>query len=282
LGIGWGIKKAWKWGKKLWNWLRPCNSFAADTLVHVRPVDASDSEAKSGRSVLKRIDQIAVGDEVLAQADWIDGSRSVSKDSGLSYQPVVDTFFSYRNQTVVWLLLDSGTSIVTTQGHPFKTPEGWRDAIFLKRGGQLLLKGDHDRAGDQTVTIAEVQHEERMLPMFNLEVANAHTYFVGEDGELVHNAACDRVARLRKEFESKVKPAYWKEKARSNPAGYSPDDLAKMRRGKPPMGSDGHPMELHHNQSLENMGSNDFSNLREMTRTDHRLGDNYRLNHPKP
>jgi hypothetical protein len=53
-----------------------------------------------------------------------------------------------------------------------------------------------------------------------------------------------------------------------------------MMAGKPPIGSDGFPMELHHETPLSKGGSNDASNLTPMTRTDHRLGDNYKLNHP--
>ncbi|MFZ4702754.1 MAG: polymorphic toxin-type HINT domain-containing protein, partial [Candidatus Methylumidiphilus sp.] len=74
-----------------------------------------------------------------------------------------------------------------TEGHPFKTTDGWRDAIMLKKGGKLLLKGG-DADAERTATITDIRTEQKTLPVFNLEVANAHTYFVGIDGELVHNA----------------------------------------------------------------------------------------------
>jgi hypothetical protein len=47
-----------------------------------------------------------------------------------------------------------------------------------------------------------------------------------------------------------------------------------MMTGKPPIGDDGHPIELHHKDGT------DKGPLNPMTRTDHRLGDNYKLNHP--
>jgi hypothetical protein len=81
----------------------------------------------------------------------------------------------------------------TAEGHPFKTTDGWRDAILLKKGGQLLLKGgggDSADAADAVITIAEVRQEVKTLAVYNLEVANAHTFFVGADGVLVHNMAC--------------------------------------------------------------------------------------------
>jgi hypothetical protein len=75
--------------------------------------------------------------------------------------------------------------LTTTDGHPFNTPEGWRDAILLKKGGKLLLKGDGE--SEKTVEIASVTHRTQIQTTYNLEVANAHTFFVGVDGVLVHN-----------------------------------------------------------------------------------------------
>jgi hypothetical protein len=53
-----------------------------------------------------------------------------------------------------------------------------------------------------------------------------------------------------------------------------------MEQGKPPIGSDGYPMELHHVKSLAEGGTNDLTNLRPLTRSEHRLGSNYKRNHP--
>jgi hypothetical protein len=39
-------------------------------------------------------------------------------------------------------------------------------------------------------------------------------------------------------------------------------------------------MELHHLSPLANGGSNLFENMSPMTRTDHRIGGNFRINHP--
>jgi hypothetical protein len=57
----------------------------------------------------------------------------------------------------------------------------------LKKGGQLLLKGDGEADSEHWAIIAEVQQETRTVPVFNLEVAKAHTFFVGSDGVVVHN-----------------------------------------------------------------------------------------------
>ena len=108
----------------------------------------------------------------------------------LSYEKITDVFTSNKPQTLIHLTLDNGEQLTATEGHPFKTVAGWRDAVLLKKGGQLLLKGGNSDA-ERLATIVEISSEQKTLPVFNLEVANAHTFFVGEEGVLVHNSACD-------------------------------------------------------------------------------------------
>jgi RHS repeat-associated protein len=184
------LGKAWKWGKNLWDRL-PCaiNSFPRDTLVHVRPANARANDALAGASDLQPIADLHVGDEVLAYSEWQDQGTATDLDGRLSYQKVTNIYSSVKEQTLVHLTLDDGQKITATDGHPFMTTDGWRDAVLLKRGGQLLLKGaggDSDHVA-HVATIVDVEIENQTLPAFNLEVANGHTFFVGADGELVHN-----------------------------------------------------------------------------------------------
>jgi RHS repeat-associated protein len=88
-----------------------------------------------------------------------------------------------------------------------------------------------------------------------------------------------KLKELRTEFQ-RVKSQFWKHEAASNTSKYTPENLARMQKGKPPIGPDGHPMELHHIRPLTEGGTNDFSNLQIMNRTDHRLGPNFKSNHP--
>ena len=67
---------------------------------------------------------------------------------------------------------------------------------------------------------------------------------------------------------------------RDTPNKYTAEQLAEMTRGRPPKGPDDQPMEIHHVQPLSEGGSNDFTNMAFMSRQDHRLGGNMRLNHP--
>ncbi len=107
------------------------------------------------------------------------------------YEKVTDIASSFKEQTLLHISLDNGQTIQATAGHPFKTREGWRDAVLLKKGGQLLLGGeaaDADQPTERFATILEIREEVKTTAVFNLEVANLHTFFVGVDGVVVHNA----------------------------------------------------------------------------------------------
>jgi RHS repeat-associated protein len=169
------------------------NSFAAETHVHVRPKKAGDADATHGKTELKAIKDLKIGDEVLAFAEWKDKGHLRSDtgdrlDERLSYEKVTDIATSYREQRIVHITLDDGSTIEATDGHPFRTTEGWRDAILLKKGGQLLLKGTDEADSERIKAINDVREEAKTVPVFNIEVANAHTFFIGDQGVLVHNA----------------------------------------------------------------------------------------------
>lgn len=225
----------------------PCaiNSFPADTMVHVQPADIAEADsnpdiaAARGQSQLKRIQDLQPGDKVLALAEWKEAGNQLGQDQRLSYEKVTDVFTSLREQTLIHLTLDNGEQLTATQGHPFLTSEGWRDAILLKRGGKLLIKGEADADADaekalqsaviykpnqpyagiesassatknivnvslqnaanqgaiasaeanseRYATITDIREEVKTIPVYNLEVAHLHTYFIGLDGVVVHN-----------------------------------------------------------------------------------------------
>lgn len=105
--------------------------------------------------------------------------------------------------------LEDGTTFTATEGHPFITPDGWRDAILLKRGGKLLLKASgEDGDAPRWSTIRELRTETRVLPVYNLQVANSHAFFVGADGILTHNhgnsKSCKKFQYLYEIFNKKT------------------------------------------------------------------------------
>jgi len=68
-------------------------------------------DAKAGKSRLKPINQINVGDEVLSFAEWKDKGKSGKMDRRLTYEKVTDVYTSYKAQTIVHLTLDNGQTL---------------------------------------------------------------------------------------------------------------------------------------------------------------------------
>ena len=63
------------------------------------------------------------------------------------------------------------------------------DAILLKNGDKLHLSENFSAQGERTKTstIWKIQTVNKIAPVYNLEVSNSHTFFVGDIGTLVHN-----------------------------------------------------------------------------------------------
>ncbi len=114
--------------------------------------------------------QIDSGDHVLAydQATGTTGSYTVT------------AVLVHTDTTQVHLTID-GEQIETTPEHPFFTQgRGWVDASDLRAG-------DHVRRADgSTGQVQVIEVEQQAQVMYNLTVAVAHTFFVGEGEWLVH------------------------------------------------------------------------------------------------
>lgn len=86
-------------------------------------------------------------------------------------------------------------------------------------------------------------------------------------GAVLHGAATSLTAASHLSKNSNPK-------GDSSPYKKTQENKEKMEAGKAPTGKDGHPTELHHDQK------NPTAPAKEMTRTDHRLGPNFKKNHP--
>ncbi len=117
----------------------------------------------------RAIESIRPGDLVLVQD---------TRGGALSYQPVVAVFHNPPNQTY---RVDLGGEAVTATGiHRFwKAGKGWAMARDLRAGDVVRTLG-----GVATVTSVEPG---RVQPVFNFEVAEGRSYFVGKLGALVHD-----------------------------------------------------------------------------------------------
>lgn len=116
-----------------------------------------------------RIEQIKIGDYVLAQ-DLTSGE--------LAYRSVQTITLNPPRQLVK--INTPGESLVATPGHPFWVAgEGWCVARHLKPGQQV-----HSLNGAVKVESIEDAPEREV---YNLVVSDAHNYFVGNAGLLVHD-----------------------------------------------------------------------------------------------
>ena len=77
---------------------------------------------------------------------------------------------------------------MTTPEHPFYVPvKGWTNAADLRAGDILVtVNGEYK-------VVEKIQHEllESPIQVYNFEVEDFHTYYVGDSSILVHNA-CSR------------------------------------------------------------------------------------------
>ena len=196
-------------------------------------------------SGLVAIEAIKAGDEVIStNADTFE----------VAEKPVLETYI--RETTELVHLTINGELIKTTYEHPFYVKEhGFVNAGELYIGDKLL----DSNGSTLIVEDRKVEIIDKPVKVYNFQVEDFHTYHVGENCILVHNADYD-VDLISKNMRERI----------------SDEELnAPLKRGDTPTSKkDGHPIEIHHNEQNPN------GPFYEKTRTDHRLGKNYKGNHP--
>ena len=173
----------------------------------------------------KNIENISAGDKVYAY-DAATGD--------IAEKEVVRTF-EHEVYELYHVVID-GKEIVTTAEHPFYRVDkdsdngnGFVGAKDLKSGDQILL------LECITGTVEEAFKEELTEPVkvYNFEVKDYHTYFVGEQGVLVHNS-CDggrNSAGLVTGGENLSNAKRMMHGSQGN-AGVVPKEIADKMRGK--------------------------------------------------
>ena len=126
---------------------------------------------------LKAIENIQPGDKVLA----------ADPETGRQEEKEVVRTFVKETDTLVHLRI-SGEEIVTTETHPFYVDgEGWVTAGELTEEDYVL-----DSEGCRLqVEEKYVEKLEESVKVYNFEVEEYHTYYVGDAGILVHNKCWD-------------------------------------------------------------------------------------------
>ncbi|WP_176082423.1 polymorphic toxin-type HINT domain-containing protein, partial [Leptospira alexanderi] len=139
----------------------PRTCFTAGTLVHTS-------------QGTKKIEEIKVGDEVLS---WDEESGEVS------YKAVTELFVHDINH-LFDVEVNFEETFHTTWNHPFwlVNERSWVQVKDLKVGDIVLLKDG------SSVPITKISaYSVSKTSVYNLEIEETHSYYVGKGGVLVHN-----------------------------------------------------------------------------------------------
>ncbi len=125
---------------------------------------------------LVAIENIKAGDKVIST-----NPETLETDE----KPVLETYVRKVDKLVH--LTINGEEIVTTDNHPFYVQgRGFIDAGNLLVGDKLIsVNGE-----DLTVDDCYIEECEVSTTVYNFQVEDYHTYFVGENKVWVHNAEC--------------------------------------------------------------------------------------------
>jgi hypothetical protein len=125
----------------------------------------------SGKKV--RIDQVRVGDKVVAQDP---------KTGRQAAEPVERIIIGQGLKHLVTIAVP-GERLIATDAHPFYV----RQTQGFVAAGQLQPGEDLELSTGAWVTIASMEHQDQTLRVYNLSVGELHTFFAGDRAVLVHN-----------------------------------------------------------------------------------------------
>ena len=127
----------------------------------------------SSENGLKPIEKIEIGDKV-----W-----SKNEETGEVALKKVKNIFVNKTKVLVHVIIN-GEEIKATEKHPFYVEgKGWVVASELNCG-DIVIREDGSKAKVESVAIEKLEKE---IEVYNFEVEDFHTYFVGENRILVHN-----------------------------------------------------------------------------------------------
>ncbi|BBB64202.1 hypothetical protein UNDKW_5929 (plasmid) [Undibacterium sp. KW1] len=129
---------------------------------------------------LKAIDQLTVGERVLSMSE---------ETSEITYKGVVRTMRIPDKE--IYRISVSGNNndievIRATENHPF-----WLEGTGWVQAGDLQADDKLTTPEGQVVGVVAVENESATETVYNIEVADFHTYFVGHSQVLVHNDDCE-------------------------------------------------------------------------------------------
>ena len=130
-----------------------------------------------------------------------DYAASYNEKTGRKEYKKVTELYYHEVKLLYRLVLKTGTVIETTWNHPFFVVReekanastvhrgGWTKARFLKTGDVLLTESGRLLQLESSRQV----HSSKPVPVYNFEVEDNHSYFVSNDGVLVHNYDRDEI-----------------------------------------------------------------------------------------
>ncbi len=209
------------------------------------------------------IESISVGDEIICSYP----NRPYETTTSV----VKDTFSRFTHQTYLISLGDE--RLETTAEHPFYVKEKGFVPVEDISAGDFAV---NDKGDFVEITNVEVIEHSSPVEVFNFEVENVHTYFVGENEPvLVHNSCLHTQNAWAKERAS-----HWKQSGQfyqQNYATYKSQlsasgkyivneaNIQRMLSGKAPLDAMGKTVQLHHTSGI----ANDMYSYIEITNAEH-------------
>lgn len=135
--------------------------FTGDTLV-------------STEAGLRPIAEIQIGDYVWSE-DTETGEKELKQVTNVS---------ETMTNTLVYVTMEDGSTINTTENHPFYVEgKGWCAAAELEIGDICRTKDGET----EVVSSVVIEQQETPVKVYNLTIEDNHTYYVSADEVLVHN-----------------------------------------------------------------------------------------------
>ena len=168
----------------------------------------------------KAIDQLRIGDLVQSKNEFTGEMQS---------KPVSNLFLTKGKQLYALTTLNSNglkETVEVTDNHPYWVEGEWIESTKLKPSMVLT-----DEAG-QKVEVVELQKLGKTQDTYNIEVADFHTYFVGESKVLVHNECSCKLNESPALKDSDYHPDVVDERGKSNQQEY--EKIEAEERSKDP------------------------------------------------
>ena len=173
------------------------------------------------------------------------GMQVYSTEENTGETEIKEVVQTFVNQTyeLVHVKLEDGEEIICTPSHPFYTDKGWIDAGKLTEDS-LLVDEEGNYIGISSLV---TEYLEEPVKVYNFEVEDYHTYYVGDDIILAHNS-CNHKSEWAKERRH-----FWKDFGKTVEPNHDYEsfvatdmNINRMLQGKAPIGWDGYSVQLHH------------------------------------